>query len=515
MRARHARAAALLRIGVVWIFCGCTGAGRTPPDSGTGSCSASSDCPGEQICSAGRCIPACASAADCENDERCNEAGVCVAEVAVPVCGNGVVEGEEACDAGDANAPDGDCTPECTQATCGDGYVHRSEACDDGNQVETDACRNGCLRNTCGDGVPGGPGEACDDGNDIEDDECTSKCAPPECGDGLVNDSSEACDDGNASNEDACLNTCVAAECGDGFVQQGVEDCDRGADNADTSYCKSDCTENICGDGHLGPGEQCDTGAQCGGTMTPCDLYAADACSDESSECSARAGDGCGPECNIETDWCCIDAGHCVPAGTVHPETVCLHCDPSKDQTGWSYNDGEPCRDNADGRFCAATGTAMYRCSAGACEPQSCPDNSPYCVEEGQTPACVPCTRDAHCKDATFCEDEIEFCTDANECDVMVGAGPCSENTFRILCDEANDRCVECFDDADCEWSLPPHVHTHPGVCDGSGTCSQCQEDGSCPGAMECCGRTCCSRHCCHGEPDDAFCSRSPPFCDL
>ena len=55
-------------------------------------------------------------------------------------CGNGTVEGDEACDeAGDTSACDAD-----TEADCGDGYLNTSanEACDDGNTV-TEICDYG------------------------------------------------------------------------------------------------------------------------------------------------------------------------------------------------------------------------------------------------------------------------------------------------------------------------------------------------------------------------------------
>src|SRR5690606_21058346 len=36
----------------------------------------------------------------------------------------------------------------------------------------------------------------------------------------------EECDDGNKSNYDACISTCVIATCGDGIVRAGYEECD-------------------------------------------------------------------------------------------------------------------------------------------------------------------------------------------------------------------------------------------------------------------------------------------------
>lgn len=63
------------------------------------------------------------------------------------VCGNGVVEGEEACDNGADNSdstPDA-CRTDCTLPRCGDGVEDGPEACDDGNLVYGDGCSPGCV----------------------------------------------------------------------------------------------------------------------------------------------------------------------------------------------------------------------------------------------------------------------------------------------------------------------------------------------------------------------------------
>lgn len=72
------------------------------------------------------------------------------------------------------------CTPGGSGPRCGDGVVEGSELCDDGNADDTDACDNRCVPSTCGDGVVD-PGEECDDGNTNDDDACTNDCiyVPP------------------------------------------------------------------------------------------------------------------------------------------------------------------------------------------------------------------------------------------------------------------------------------------------------------------------------------------------
>jgi cysteine-rich repeat protein len=68
----------------------------------------------------------------------------------------------------------GDNNPNCSGGppvpVCGNGVVESGEACDDGNTVDTDTCRNNCVRATCSDGLKnqgeigtdcGGPCAAC------------------------------------------------------------------------------------------------------------------------------------------------------------------------------------------------------------------------------------------------------------------------------------------------------------------------------------------------------------------
>ncbi len=67
-------------------------------------------------------------------------------------CGNGALNGREACDDGPTGSAF--CDPDCTLRRCGDGYVNTlaEEQCDDGNDVDDDTCRNDCEAATCTDG---------------------------------------------------------------------------------------------------------------------------------------------------------------------------------------------------------------------------------------------------------------------------------------------------------------------------------------------------------------------------
>lgn len=83
----------------------------------------------------------------------------------------------------------------CGAATiCGDGTLEGSEACDDGNTAGGDGCSATCAvetgwtcagspsecATTCGDGVKAGA-EACDDGNNVSLDGCSEACASEVC----------------------------------------------------------------------------------------------------------------------------------------------------------------------------------------------------------------------------------------------------------------------------------------------------------------------------------------------
>ncbi len=58
---------------------------------------------------------------------------------------------------------------------CGDAMVEEDEACDDANDDPRDGCTNECQAPACGDGIAS-EGEACDDADDDDADSCTAAC---------------------------------------------------------------------------------------------------------------------------------------------------------------------------------------------------------------------------------------------------------------------------------------------------------------------------------------------------
>ena len=239
-------------------------------------------------------------------------------------CGNGVVEGNEACDMGAANSdttPNA-CRTSCELASCGDGVVDTGEACDAGSansDTTPNACRTSCEVASCGDGVVD-TGEACDAGasnSDITPNACRTSCELASCGDGVV-DTGEACDAGAANSDitpDACRTTCEVASCGDGVVDTG-EACDAGSSNSDITpdACRTSCEVASCGDGVVDTGELCDGAYQ--GSVTCDDLghpgggspSCATGCGavEPTTCCQDSDGDGWGANCDLGAD--CDDA---------------------------------------------------------------------------------------------------------------------------------------------------------------------------------------------------------------
>lgn len=66
---------------------------------------------------------------------------------ALPVCGDGIVEGDEVCDDGLNDGAYGGCSADCDALGphCGDGRVDADEACDDGDAIDGNGCNTDCV----------------------------------------------------------------------------------------------------------------------------------------------------------------------------------------------------------------------------------------------------------------------------------------------------------------------------------------------------------------------------------
>ena len=154
---------------------------------------------------------------DATSDASTTEASTTAGEPASE-CGNGIVEGDEACDDGPANADDGLCTLQCVAAECGDGLLQEvaAEECDLGKlNHDNGACTKGCKKAKCGDGHTFLGVEECDDG-ELNQADLYGGCTPmtctkgPHCGDNIVQKPFEECDlgDKNGVDGEMCSATC-------------------------------------------------------------------------------------------------------------------------------------------------------------------------------------------------------------------------------------------------------------------------------------------------------------------
>lgn len=189
----------------------------------------------------------CAVAADCQSAVCQGMPLTCQVATCSDMAKNGAETGEDCggpcptkCGAGEGCSTGDDCIEQvcdggaCAAPACGDGVTNGLESCDDGNAASGDGCSSFCIleigyacagtpsmcTSACGDGVVAAD-EGCDDGSLVNGDGCSATCqveptyscagspsaCSPGCGDGLRT-AVEPCDDGNAENGDCCSSAC-------------------------------------------------------------------------------------------------------------------------------------------------------------------------------------------------------------------------------------------------------------------------------------------------------------------
>jgi cysteine-rich repeat protein len=135
---------------------------------------------------------------------------------------DGITDGSEVSDDTDPNDPN---DPDASTARCGNGVVEGAEECDDGNANNNDGCLANCRDAEC---IPGQGG--CTDANSCttdtcEEGRCVSTNNTASCNDGLACTTGDVCAAGVCAGRDACGDgkSCDAetGQCKDGNTADG------------------------------------------------------------------------------------------------------------------------------------------------------------------------------------------------------------------------------------------------------------------------------------------------------
>jgi cysteine-rich repeat protein len=185
---------------------GAPDSGETCDDGNTAACgSCNADCSGTLT------FPGCAGGTGCVTGADC-ASGTCVTiggrRVCTSQCGNGWVEGSEACDDGNT-ASCGSCNSNCTAAqgtitACANGI-----GCHQGSDCASGSCVNGHCGTACGNGVLEA-GETCDDRNTNACGTCAADCHSSNspvtgCANGIACSAPADCASGHCSAAGLCV----------------------------------------------------------------------------------------------------------------------------------------------------------------------------------------------------------------------------------------------------------------------------------------------------------------------
>jgi cysteine-rich repeat protein len=235
-------------------------------------------------------------------------------------CGDGIRQPGEECDHGAQNGPNAGCERDCT-LSCVPSDPQRGDAhCDPHDPCKGVGKCGADFRCTVSGALA--TGAACGGGNICRD----GACQAPVCGDGIVT-APEECDDGvndgshgcNSQCRFVCVSTDSTRNCAPADPCQGTSTCDDSTHLcgsrtplADGTVCatgkvcrQGQCLPNLCGNGVVDPGEQCDPpdGVTCDSNCQK--IVCGDGIRSGAEQCddgNTTNLDGCDSTCHFEQD---------------------------------------------------------------------------------------------------------------------------------------------------------------------------------------------------------------------
>ena len=410
--------------------------GTDAPASGSIVCSASADCPDGSVCEGGFCVAATevtdtstldsgtAEDTGTADDTASDTTADTTPDIDPALCGNGVIDGAEACDTAIAAGQPGACPTSCDAgAACTSVRLEGTDCaatCVTGPLAE---CANG--DGCCGDGCSA-----------ADDDDCDPVCGNTILEPGELCDPSESCPtEASCGDSSACTAETVsgsAASCDAACVVTDITLCVNGdgcCPGSCTNANDSDCSAS-CGNGVVEPGETCD--GNCPTNCAPSNVCAtarligsAGNCSAECVEAAITApadADGCcpaGANASVDND-CSAVCGNGVVEGVETCDGVCpTDCNDSNACTTDSVvGSAAACNaacDNAPVTAC----TSGDGCCAPGCNASNDNDCSAACgngiVEPGET--CEGASCPTSCDDGLACTANL-LVGSAGNCDL-------------------------------------------------------------------------------------------------
>ncbi len=284
-------------------------------------------------------------------------------------------------------------------------------------------------------------------------------------------------------------NNVIPNLCGNGVIDPG-EQCDDG-NNTNHDGCSADCMiESFCGNGKVEPGEECDDGNYINGDGCDSECQTEVGCGngklDLGEECdddNLVSGDGCSSDCMIEGDGPVCGNGileyneGCDDGNNIDGDGCSADCQREDGCGNGDLDPGEECDDgnNINGDGCNSDCRVEYVCGNDVCDS-----------ELGER--CDNCPKDCCPKCGNGKLDPGEECDDGNNisgdgCSMgcrIEGEGPvCGNGVIEIgeECDDGNLINRDgCSDECTIEFTCGN------GVCESSGgeTCQLCPFD-CCP----------------------------------